>query len=234
MKIKFHLSLLVATALLLVVGLANASGLQVEAGSFNGAAGMTHKWEAAEFGTVSAEADEGSAAPSLAARYSFGTDGGLKFSAGLRGTSTEFTAGYGEAAQAAYDAADATVFTTTEAIMAFDADGNGVADDEANAAALQAAYDARTEATEELDRIASAHKSDVGLSGFNVTAMKEHTLADGKSFAYGYEGFQPFEEGGKLVNAARIEYGSKQGSATWNVVGNVGDGWAGAGVMIGF
>lgn len=64
--------------------------------------------------------------------------------------------------------------------------------------------------------------------------MKEHVLANGKRVAYGYEGFKSVEADSKLVNAARLEYGGKQGPATWNVVANVGAGWAGMGMMVGF
>ena len=211
-----------------------AGEMQIEAGSFNGAAGMTHSWDAAEFGNVSAEADEGSAAGSMAARYSFGNEGGLKFSAGVRGSSTEFTAGYGAAAQAASDAASAQKSAAYADIATYDANADGVADDAANAVALADAQTALGAVAAEMGRIAQAHNSNVDLTGFNATIMKEHVLANGKRVAYGYEGFKSVEADSKLVNAARLEYGSKQGPATWNVVANVGDGWAGMGMMVGF
>ena len=85
-----------------------------------------------------------------------------------------------------------------------------------------------------MGRIAQAHNSNVDLTGFNATVMKEHVLTGGKRLAYGYEGFKSVEAGSKLVNAARVEYGGKQGQATWNVVANVGDGWGGMGLMVGF
>ena len=211
-----------------------AGEMQIEAGSFNGAAGMTHNWDAAEFGGVSATADKGSAASSMAARYSFGNEGGLKFSAGVRASSTEFTAKYGAAAQAANDAQAAAKDVADADIATYDADGDGKADDAANDVALADAQAASNAAVAEMGRIAQVHNSNVDLTGFNATVMKEHLLQNGKRLAYGYEGFKSVEAGSKLVNAARVEYGGKQGPATWNVVANVGDGWAGMGMMIGF
>ena len=211
-----------------------AGQMQIEAGSFNGAAGMTHNWDAAEFGGVSAEADKGSAASSLAARYSFGNEGGLKFSAGVRGTSTEFTAKYGAAAQAAHDVQVTTKGMADADIATYDANGDGKADDAANDVALADAQAAAGAAAAEMGRIAQVHNSNVDLTGFNATVMKEHVLNGGKRLAYGYEGFKSVEAGSKLVNAARVEYGAKQGQATLNVVANVGDGWGGMGLMIGF
>ena len=211
-----------------------AGEMQIEAGSFNGAAGMTHNWDAAEFGGVSATADKGSAAGSMAARYSFGNEGGLKFSAGVRASSTEFTAKYGAAAQAANDAqvdkVDQAKEDAKDAMDALASDPNDVA---AKDALIEAIKDIG-EATAEMNRIAGVHNSNVDLTGFNATVMKEHVLTGGKRLAYGYEGFKPVEAGSKLVNAARVEYGGKQGPANWNVVANVGDGWAGMGMMIGF
>ena len=236
MKVK---ALFVALAVALLAALASpytfaAGEMQIEAGSFNGAAGMTHNWDAAEFGAVSAEADKGSAAGSMAARYSFGNEGGLKFSAGVRGTSTEFTAKYGVAAQAANDTQVAAKTAADADIAAYDADGDGKADDAANDVVLADAQAASNAASAEIGRIAQAHNTNVDLTGFNATVMKEHLLQNGKRLAYGYEGFQAFENGSELVNAARLEYGGKQGEATWNVVANVGDGWGGMGLMIGF
>ena len=236
MKMK---ALFAALVVALVAALASpytyaAGQMQIEAGSFNGAAGMTHNWDAAEFGGVSAEADKGSAASSLAARYSFGNEGGLKFSAGVRGTSTEFTAKYGAAAQAANAAQAAAKGVADADIANYDANGDGKADDAANNVALADAQAASSAASAEMERIAQAHNSNVDLTGFNATVMKEHVLNGGKRLAYGYEGFKPVEAGSKLVNAARVEYGGKQGLANWNVVANVGDGWAGMGLMVGF
>ena len=236
MKMK---ALFAALAVALVAALASpytfaAGEMQIEAGSFNGAAGMTHNWDAAEFGGVSAEADKGSAASSLAARYSFGNEGGLKFSAGVRGTSTEFTAKYGAAAQAANDAQAAAKGAADSDIATYDANGDGKADDSANDVALADAQVASNAAAAEMERIAQVHNSNVDLTGFNATVMKEHVLTGGKRLAYGYEGFKSVESGSKLVNAARVEYGAKQGLATWNVVANVGDSWAGMGLMVGF
>ena len=236
MKMK---ALFAALAVALVAALASpytfaAGEMQIEAGSFNGAAGMTHNWDAAEFGGVSAEADKGSAAGSMAARYSFGNEGGLKFSAGVRGTSTEFTAKYGAAAQAAHDAqVDKVEESKEDAKDAMDAlalDPNDVA---AKDALIEAVKNIG-EATAEMNRISGVHKHNADLTGFNATVMKEHVLTGGKRLAYGYEGFKSVEAGSKLVNAARVEYGGKQGPATWNVVANVGDGWGGMGLMIGF
>ena len=211
-----------------------AGEMQIEAGSFNGAAGMTHNWDAAEFGGVSAEADEGSAAGSMAARYAFGNDGGLKFSAGVRASSTEFTAKYGAAAQAANADQVAAKGVADADIATYDTNGDGKADDAANDVALADAQVASNAAAAEMGRIADAHNTNVDMTGFNATVMKEHVLTGGKRIAYGYEGFKPVEAGSKLVNAARVEYGGKQGPANWNVVANVGDGWAGMGMMIGF
>ena len=236
MKMK---ALFAALAVALVAALASpytfaAGEMQIEAGSFNGAAGMTHNWDAAEFGSVSAEADKGSAAGSLAARYSFGNEGGLKFSAGVRASSTEFTAKYGVAAQAAHDAqVDKVEDSKEDAKAAMDAlalDPNDVAAKDALIEAIKNIG----EATAEMNRISGVHNSNVDLTGFNATVMKEHVLTGGKRLAYGYEGFKSVEAGSKLVNAARVEYGGKQGPATWNVVANVGDGWAGMGLMVGF
>lgn len=232
-------ALFAVVALMLVTALFSpytfaAGEMQIEAGSFNGASGMTHNWDAAEFGSVSAEADKGTASGSMAARYAFGNEGGLKFSAGVRGTSTEFTAKYGAAAQAAHGV-QATVKGMADAdIATYDANGDGKADDAANDVALADAQATSSAASAEMGRIAQAHNSNVDLTGFNATIMKEHVLAGGKRLAYGYEGFKPVEAGSKLVNAARVEYGGKQGLATWNVVTNVGDGWAGMGLMVGF
>lgn len=232
-------ALFAVVALMLVTALFSpytfaAGEMQIEAGSFNGAAGMTHNWDAAEFGSVSAEADKGSAATSLAARYSFGNEGGLKFSAGVRGTSTEFTAEYGAAAQAAHGVQAAAKDVADTDIAAYDADGDGKADDAANDVALADAQAASNAAAAEMGRIAQVHNSNVDLTGFNATIMKEHVLTGGKRLAYGYEGFKSVEADSKLVNAARVEYGAKQGQAPWNVVANVGDGWAGMGLMVGF
>ena len=236
MKMK---ALFAALAVALVAALASpytfaAGEMQIEAGSFNGAAGMTHNWDAAEFGSVSAEADKGSAAGSLAARYSFGNEGGLKFSAGVRGTSTEFTAKYGAAAQAAHEVQVGAKDEADTDIATYDANGDGKADDAANDVALADAQAASSAASAEMGRIAQVHNSNVDLTGFNATVMKEHVLTGGKRLAYGYEGFKSVEAGSKLVNAARVEYGGKQGPATWNVVANVGDGWGGMGLMVGF
>ena len=236
MKMK---ALFAALAVALVAALASpytyASGeMQIEAGSFNGAAGMTHNWDAAEFGSVSAEADKGSAASSMAARYSFGNEGGLKFSAGVRASSTEFTAKYGAAAQAAHGVQAAAKGVADADIATYDANGDGKADDAANNVALADAQAVSSAASAEMGRIAQAHNSNIDLTGFNATIMKEHVLAGGKRLAYGYEGFKPVEAGSKLVNAARVEYGGKQGLTNWNVVANVGDSWAGMGLMIGF
>ena len=236
MKMK---ALFAAIAVALFAALAStytfaAGEMQIEAGSFNGAAGMTHSWDAAEFGSVSAEADNGSAAPSLAARYSFGNEGGLKFSAGVRASSTEFTASYGAAAQAAHAAQSVAKGAADADIARYDANADGVADDAANDVALADAQAASSAASAEIGRIAQVHNSNVDLTGFNATVMKEHVLAGGKRLAYGYEGFKSSAAGSKLVNAARIEYGGKQGQATWNVVANVGDGWGGMGLMVGF
>ena len=236
MKMK---ALFAALVVALVTALASpytyaAGQMQIEAGSFNGAAGMAHNWDAAEFGGVSAEADKGSAAGSLAARYSFGNEGGLKFSAGVRASSTEFTAKYGAAAQAAHDV-QATVKDMADAdIATYDSNGDGKADDAANGVALADAQAASSAASAEMGRIAQAHNSNVDLTGLNATVMKEHVLTGGKRLAYGYEGFKSVEAGSKLVNAARVEYGGKQGPATLNVVANVGDGWGGMGLMVGF
>lgn len=234
MKIKASIVAAVAAVLLFAVGMSQAGEMQVEAGSFNGAAGMTHTWQDAEFGEVSAKSAKGVAAPSVAARYAFGNEGGLKFSAGLRGASAEFTAKYGAAAQAANDAQVVAKAAADADIALYDANGDGKADDAINEAALAGAQLASSAASAEMSRIAQAHSTNVDMKGFNATAMKEFTLRGDKRFAVGYEGFQPLEDGGKLVNAARMEYGGKQGETTWNVVGNVGDGWGGMGLMIGF
>ena len=236
MKMK---ALFAALAVALVAALASpytyaAGQMQIEAGSFNGAAGMTHNWDAAEFGSVSAEADKGSAAGSLAARYSFGNEGGLKFSAGVRASSTEFTAKYGVAAQAANDTQADNLTEAKEAAEEAMADLVADPNDSAAKDALAEAVKDMAEANAEMGRIAQAHNSNIDLTGFNATVMKEHVLTGGKRLAYGYEGFKSVEAGSKLVNAARVEYGGKQGPATWNVVANVGDGWAGMGLMVGF
>lgn len=206
--------------------------MQVEVGAFNGSAGMTHTWDAAEFGPVTADAGKGSASGSLATRYTFGNAGGLKFSVGSRVMSTNFDADFGAAAQAATASQESIKALADAEAATYDANGDGAADDAADDAAFLAAKEASNAATAEMARIDSVHSTSVDLSGINATVMKEHLLQGGKRVAYGYEGFKAANGG--LVSAARVEYGSKHGPATWNVVANAGDGWGGVGLMIGF